>query len=466
MADLPTVARRFTSKLIQSHPTRRGGGHAFNIAPVAAEILEQRVLLSAPDAVNDSYAITHDTPLSDNVTWNDSNDPDGGGITASLDQGPSHGTVQLDADGAFTYTPDQGWVGTDTFTYTISDSFGSDQAAVTIGVGNTAPDAQNDNFAITHDMPLSDTVGSNDTDAEADGLTYTLIGGPSSGQLVFNDDGTFEFTPDHLFVGTVTFTYQATDGIATSAIATVTIAIGNSAPTFDEIIWYDTGEIEVAADSLIFEDGMILGWLGATDAEADGLVYSSTNPSPYLEVTTAGEIVVTDGAGLTAYFVDNDGLQIPVSVTDGIASVASQFVLNKKANWVDQSEIYVQDSQGTEYTPQNAAALITVLQNILNNGDTVTTLIIKGHGWDTGIDVGDSGGMLTVEGGVVRIGDTDVTQLFQDVTDVGTTISLRGCFSYPLAKRLEQALDGAHAYDAVRFVFGIPGTTWGIGIYR
>lgn len=48
-------------------------------------------------------------------------DPDGDAITAQLVSGPSQGTLTLNADGSFTYTPNRHYVGPDSFTYTWSD---------------------------------------------------------------------------------------------------------------------------------------------------------------------------------------------------------------------------------------------------------------------------------------------------------------------------------------------------------
>jgi hypothetical protein len=54
------------------------------------------------------------------VLSNDS-DADGDGLTAVLDQGVSHGSLTLNADGSFSYTPDPGYTGPDSFQYHASD---------------------------------------------------------------------------------------------------------------------------------------------------------------------------------------------------------------------------------------------------------------------------------------------------------------------------------------------------------
>ena len=77
----------------------------------------------APVAVNDSYTTDEDTPLTwpaPGVLGNDT-DVDGDPLTAVLVTGPTHGTLTLNADGSFTYTPAANYNGTDSFTYRAND---------------------------------------------------------------------------------------------------------------------------------------------------------------------------------------------------------------------------------------------------------------------------------------------------------------------------------------------------------
>jgi hypothetical protein len=88
-------------------------------------------------AVNDSYATTHDTALSvsaPGVLANDSS-PSGATLTASLVSAPIHGTLALNNDGSFTYTPGASFSGADSFTYKAVDrTLESNLATVTISV--------------------------------------------------------------------------------------------------------------------------------------------------------------------------------------------------------------------------------------------------------------------------------------------------------------------------------------------
>ena len=91
----------------------------------------------APVATADSYSLNQDTVLNvaaPGVLGNDS-DPDGNTITAQLVSSPSHGTLVLNSNGSFTYTPASGYTGSDSFSYRASDgSLVSSSATVSLTV--------------------------------------------------------------------------------------------------------------------------------------------------------------------------------------------------------------------------------------------------------------------------------------------------------------------------------------------
>ncbi len=187
----------------------------------------------APLAAADSYVAAPDTTLTvaaaQGVLANDT-DVDSASLTASLLTQPANGTVALAADGGFTYTPNAGFSGTNTFTYRVSDGALTSDGTVTITVGaNTAPVAVDDAFTTDEDTPLTvaaaDGVLDNDTDGETDPLTAIIVTQPTSGSVDFDSDGSFTYTPAADFSGTVTFTYKANDGAADSNLATVTITV-------------------------------------------------------------------------------------------------------------------------------------------------------------------------------------------------------------------------------------------------
>src|SRR5205823_5356798 len=105
---------------------------------------------TAPHASADSYSMVHDHDLSDNVLDNDSDD-DGDGLSVTAVNGETDlsqpittahgGSVAMSADGYMVYNPAAGYLGTDSFLYTMSDGVGQDSATVTIEVTDVTPDA-------------------------------------------------------------------------------------------------------------------------------------------------------------------------------------------------------------------------------------------------------------------------------------------------------------------------------------
>jgi VCBS repeat-containing protein len=112
----------------------------------------------------------------------------GGAISVVKVANPLHGTVALDSQGSFSYTPNANYFGTDTFTYQASDGTAlSNVATVTITVTgvNDIPVAVANTYNLNEDTPLTTTAATgilaNDTDADGDTLTATALTQPTHG---------------------------------------------------------------------------------------------------------------------------------------------------------------------------------------------------------------------------------------------------------------------------------------------
>lgn len=94
---------------------------------------------ATPGAVDDQYQTDVETPVSGNILSND--DPGDGPAMVNSNTQPSDGVLSLSANGAFTYTPDTAFEGTDSFTYNIVDQDGdiSNSATVNVMVSATQP---------------------------------------------------------------------------------------------------------------------------------------------------------------------------------------------------------------------------------------------------------------------------------------------------------------------------------------
>jgi len=188
-----------------------------------------------PVATGDEFSTTEDNILT--VTAGSgllSNDADIDGDTLSVVAvtGTANGSLSLNADGSFVYTPNLDFNGTDSFTYRATDgSLQSETRTVTLNVAavNDAPVSSDDSYTMDQltvlKVEAADGVLINDIDIEADKLQAVLINGPQNGHLILNADGSLTYTPDASFASEVTFTYRAFDGTAAGSIATVRIIV-------------------------------------------------------------------------------------------------------------------------------------------------------------------------------------------------------------------------------------------------
>ena len=193
----------------------------------------------APVASNDTGSGNEDNSITGNVLTNDT-DANSNTLTATLVQGPAHGTVDLNANGSFTYTPAANYFGPDSFTYRVNDGQSTNNLSniatvnLTIAAVNDAPVAVADSFNGTEDIALTMNVLVNDSDVDNTlaQLTPSMVTGPTKGTLVLNANKTFTYTPFANTNGADSFTYKVSDGSLNSSTVTVTLNIAavNDAP--------------------------------------------------------------------------------------------------------------------------------------------------------------------------------------------------------------------------------------------
>ena len=173
-------------------------------------------------AVSDVYTTPFNTALNGDAGANDTYAVGSNffAITA-----PMHGTLAMNADGTYVYTPAAGFVGVDMFAYAVTDPLGQTRFATdTITVSPPpAPIAVDDAVSTGYmapwpEMPLP---------VIPIGLARpsSAASQPTHGTLVFNADGTYSYTPAAGFAGVDTFTYRVTDPTGQSATATETITV-------------------------------------------------------------------------------------------------------------------------------------------------------------------------------------------------------------------------------------------------
>lgn len=192
----------------------------------------------APVATNNSYNTNEDTALNiaaPGVLSNDS-DLDNTSLSVLFVSGPANGSLQLNADGSFTYSPNANFNGSDSFTYKVNDGAAdSNTATVSINVQtvNDAPSVNGDAATVAEDGSITVDALANDTDADGDTLAITAVTQGANGTATINTNGTVTYTPNANFNGTDSFSYTVSDGNGGTATATVTVSVTavNDAPT-------------------------------------------------------------------------------------------------------------------------------------------------------------------------------------------------------------------------------------------
>jgi hypothetical protein len=159
------------------------------------------------------------------------------------------GALAANGGGSFTYTPDPGFAGVETFTYTIRDGAGATAVAtVTITVTTVPhpPVAGDDAYTTPQDTVLSASapgVLANDGDPDGDPITVQTspLVSPTNGAVAIASDGSFTYTPMSGFVGSDSFTYRIDDGTGRSAGGTVTITVTATPPASSTLFFQPSG---------------------------------------------------------------------------------------------------------------------------------------------------------------------------------------------------------------------------------
>ncbi|MBE3906170.1 tandem-95 repeat protein [Vibrio parahaemolyticus] len=282
----------------------------FTVAPVA-------------DILADKATVVEDTPTIIKVLGNDTFEGDGKVVSLDTNNGPANGTVSVNPDGSVTYTPNDNYVGKDTFTYVVTSGGVSESTAVEVNVTpvNDAPVAKDDIATTQEDTAVTIDVLPNDTDVDGDKLSIQSASVPEAQGKVEIVDGKLVFTPAENFNGHAEIIYTVTDGELTDeAKVTVTVNPVNDAPTIKvdavESITEDAVNTDTVVATLTVRD---------TDTPEDQLTVSLENNSNGYFVLVGNEVKLTQ-AGVDA--VNNDELNlkdltISASVSDGVNPTAS-----------------------------------------------------------------------------------------------------------------------------------------------
>ncbi|HCM1362542.1 TPA: tandem-95 repeat protein [Vibrio parahaemolyticus] len=353
----------------------------FTVAPVA-------------DIVADSVTVVEDTPTIIKVLGNDTFEGDGKVVSLDANNGPANGTVSVNPDGSVTYTPNDNYHGTDSFTYIVTSGGVSESTTVSVDVTpvNDAPVAKDDIATTQEDTVVTIDVLPNDTDVDGDKLSIQSATVPEAQGKVEIVDGKLVFTPAENFNGDAEITYTVTDGQLTDeAKVTVTVNPVNDAPTIKvdavESITEDAVSTDTVVATLTVRD---------TDTPEDQLTVSLENNSNGYFVLVGNEVKLTQ-AGVDA--VNNDELNlkdltISASVSDGVNPTAndSDSLIVNRVNDAPTVENAIADQELSE----DFATYTIDLNDAFKDSDSALNFSVSGN----------SNVLVSIENGIATISPT------------------------------------------------------------
>ena len=250
-------------------------------------------------------------------------DPDGDLLTYNLQTPAQNGTILVNANGTWVYTPNTNFVGADSFTVLVSDGQGGTAVStvnITVVEVNIPPTVPDYTVATFQNTPADGRVEGEDVNGNP--LTYSLFTPPANGEAAVNSDGTWTYTPDLNYTGTDTFSVLVSDGRGGTAVSVIRITVEGQTDVIT------VPDYDVATQANVPVSGQVQG----TSSLGRPLTYSLLTPplhgpaivnpdgtwtyTPALDYvgTDAFSVLVSDGLGATAVSVINITIESPVDI--------------------------------------------------------------------------------------------------------------------------------------------------------
>ncbi|MFA5711917.1 Ig-like domain-containing protein, partial [Mycolicibacterium sp.] len=280
---------------------------------------------AAPIAGADVVSTTQGAALTFNPRVNDT-DADKDPLSVVSVSTPAHGAAVANADGTITYTPQAGYTGSDSFSYTVSDGRGGTATAtvsvtVSAGAGNSNPMATNNAASTPKDTPLTFNPASDDSDPNGDPISITAVTTPAHGTAILNANGTVTYTPAAGYTGPDSFSYTISDGQGGTATATVSLTVTAPAGADDRVQrnFYDrNGRLVGTLDAEGFltetrydRGGQKLETIAYANVTDESLrangAFAALKSSAGVSVTDVHNWFLYDGRGLLMAAIDGEG---------------------------------------------------------------------------------------------------------------------------------------------------------------
>lgn len=316
-----------------------------------------------PVAVDDAVTTVRDAPVTINVVANDT-DVDGDPLSVATVAAPASGTTAISGSSAVLYTPDPGFAGADSFTYTVEDPSGATSVAtvaVTVSATNRSPIALDDLATTEEDVPVTLSPLTNDSDPDGNPLAISTVGSPSHGTVVTNADQTITYAPEPGFSGIDAFAYTVEDGAGGNDSGVVTISVAS-----------DRGLLVAIPDNAVArEDESVVIDVLANDSGDTALAIQSVGTPAFGSAALLG-----DG---TIQYTPRPDFSGPDSFTyvvvDGDGNVATTLVS------VIVDPVNDQPAPSSDYarTQSGVPVRVTVLANDSDvDGDPLFARLVKG----------------------------------------------------------------------------------------
>ncbi|EOV8094783.1 tandem-95 repeat protein, partial [Vibrio parahaemolyticus] len=332
------------------------------------------------DIEADSADVVEDTPTIINVLGNDTFESTDKVVSLDAENGPKNGTVIVNNDGTVTYTPDDNYVGEDTFTYIVTSGGVSESTTVSVDVTpeNDAPVAKDDTAITDEDTPVTIDVLPNDTDVDGDKLSIESASVPKEQGTVEVVNGKLVFTPAENFNGDAEITYTVTDGALTDqATVKVTVNAVNDTPVVESNV----------ADQTLAEDftpyTIDLNTVFSDVDNVDGELKFSVSGNSNIQVA-----IVNGIATITPTADWNGSETLTFTATDSSGESVSQtvdFTVTPVADIVADKAMVVED------TP----TIIKVLGNDTFEGDNKVVSLDAENGPKNGTVIVNNDGTVT-----------------------------------------------------------------------
>ena len=339
----------------------------------------------APIAVNDINLTLINTSINGQVLNNDF-DPNQNGIILNpiLVSSSPNGTISLNTDGTYTFSPNQDFVGETSFEYEICDDASPslcDVGRVTISVIaddfalNNKPNASPDHFITTENTPISASIIENDVDPDGDNLIINLspVSSPNNGALVIFPNGTFQYNPTNGFTGEDSFEYSICDN-------------GNPILCDTTIVYIDIVP-NTASDNFTFanedayltnEDIAISGDLLANDTDPEGDV-QTINTTPIINPTNGTVSINTNGT--FTYIPDlnyNGNDQFNYAVCDNNSPQACDTTyVHLTITPVNDAPVALDDNNSTNEDVPVSGTVLPNDSDVENDGLLVNTVLVE-----------------------------------------------------------------------------------------